>query len=226
MARQEVQVNNGMKMGRGAREALAIRGSRAEVAKTKRDIEPGIYARISALLRGKEEEPKKPPTDYEVIFQSKYRTHRIQIDAPADVIDARGRKSMGRTLFCQFRDWTYSIPKFVKPENARFILTTLREHPAFNADFWEQKDLAADLRVAKVAQVVDLLERDKDIKNTVLDYLSERDFVDPLLGDITKEELDGAEAEEAEEAEAQPRRGRRPVVRPAAKRGRRPAASA
>src|SRR5687767_8522099 len=104
MGRQAVRVNSGMKSGRESRD---------DMFRQRREVGPGIYARISALLRGKEPEKQAPKTPHAIVFQSRYSGHRIQIDAPADVIDARGRKTQGRTLFAQFRNGTFSIPKFV-----------------------------------------------------------------------------------------------------------------
>lgn len=215
MGRQAPVVNSGMKQSRAAR---------GEIADAKREVGAGIYARISALLKGKQPEPEevKPQTPYEVVFQSKYRRHRIQIDSPADVIDNRGRKSMGKTLFAQFNEWHYSVPKWIgnKPKpgqemgDADFILKTLREHPAFNRDFWEEKDNSHEIRVAQVARVVDMLEKNKDIKDTVLDYLTERDFVEPTLDGQGPVDLDSVHEDEDDEPPV--RKSRKPV-KPVAK---------
>lgn len=205
MGRQAAVVNEGMKQSRAAR---------GDIAATQREVGAGIYARISALLKGKQPVPdtKRPANAYEIVFQSKYRRHRIQIDSPADVIDNRGRKTMGRTVFAQFSEYHYSIPKWIKVEDAEYILKVLREHPAFNRDFWEEKDNSHDIRVAQVARVVDMLEKNQDIKDTVLDYLTERDFVEPSLDGLPPVDLDAVHEEE-EEPEA-PLRARKPVRKP------------
>ncbi len=204
MARPAPVISTGMK---------ASRGARAEAANTKREVGAGIYARISALLKGKTPEPKAPATPYEVVFQSRYRSHRVQIDAPADVIDARGRKTQGRTLFAQFRQYHFSIPKFIKLPQAEDMLAILRAHPAANKDFWEEKDNSHEIRVAQVARVVDLLEKDPDVKSTILDYLTEQDFVESQIGAgdaPTVDELAGAEEVEEPVRKAT----RRPTPKP------------
>ncbi len=220
MGRQAPVVNSGMKQSRAAR---------GDIAATKREVGAGIYARISALLKGKQPEPatQKPQTPYEIVFQSKYRGHRIQIDSPADVIDNRGRKTMGRTLFAQFRDGHFSIPKWIKLPDAEYMLNILRTHPAFNRDFWEEKDNSHEIRVAQVARVVDLLEKNADIKDTVLDYLTERDFVEPALDGLppaSDDELQAAREDVDAEDEA-PVRPRKPAARKPVKPKRRATAS-
>ena len=214
MGRQAVVVSDGMKSGRGA--------SRSDVARAQREVGAGIYARISALLRGKEPEKQGPAKPHEVVFQSRYRRHRIQIDSPADIIDARGRKTQGRTLFAQFQDHLFSIPKHLKDDQKQFMLDVLKQHPRFGVDkdFWEQADLDHKARVAQVARVVDLLEKNEDVKNTVLDYLTERDFVDPLLkgeGPTAQEIADADMAEDVED-EKPKRRTAAPAKPPTRKR--------
>jgi hypothetical protein len=205
------------------------RGARSDIANAKREVGAGIYARISALLKGKQPEPAstKPQTPYEIVFQSKYRGHRIQIDSPADVIDNRGRKTMGRTLFAQFREGHFSIPKWIKDADAEYMLNILRTHPKFNQDFWEEKDNSHEIRVAQVARVVDMLEKNRDIKDTVLDYLTERDFVEPALDGLAPPDLDALAEDEDEDEDAPQvtrRKSRKPVRKPVARkpvRGRR-----
>lgn len=221
MGRPVPVVKTGMKqLGRDARE------DRQTAVNTKREVGPGIYARISALLKGKQPQtaPTKQLTPWDVVFQSKYRRHRIQIDSPADVIDARGRKTMGRTLFAQFDNWHWSIPRWIKKlDEANFILDILRNHPAFNQDFWEEKDNSHEIRVAQVARVVAMLEdeKNKDIKETLLDYISERDFVDPALDGLGAaapegEDMDALEAGDAEPEEPVRRKPVRKPVKPSA----------
>jgi hypothetical protein len=144
--------------------------------------DPGLYARISALLRGKNlvvDRGEKTPWD--VVFMSKNSHHMVQVTAPEDVVDPRnGRKIRARPIMVVFNNCLYSVPrvKYRDPVVAQGIVDWLRGHPNFKLDFWEQKDLANEALIRKTVHVIESISGDKAVREVALEYLTQNDFVD------------------------------------------------
>lgn len=206
--RVQPRVNEGMRSGRDTPGRVVPEGDRSD---------PGLYARISALLRGKNiivDRGEKTPWD--VVFASRYAHHMVQVTAPEDIVDGKtGRKTRGRPIVVIFNNSLYSVPrhKYRDREQAQQIVDWLRGHPNYKLDFWEQKDMANEATIRKAVHVIESVSSDKGIRETVLEYLTNNDFVDDetritggsefgstVVGEGEgDEDLDGAEDETGDE---------------------------
>lgn len=178
MGRPTPIVQDGM---RAPRAALAAEG-----------IKTGLYARFRARLADKVAEAKERRKSdvWGTVFTSRYSRHRIQLTAPRDIILQDGTKIQGRPLVAQFVDSTYKLPKKLecqnpgcdKPnhpdEDAIEVVKRLRAHPNYGLgrDFWETADALDEGKLRKMATVAAALESDPDVKNAVLDFITEEEF--------------------------------------------------
>lgn len=178
MGRPAPIVQDGM---RAPRAALAAEG-----------IKTGLYARFRARLADKvaAAREKRRGDVWGTVFTSRYSRHRIQLTAPRDIILADGTKIQGRPLVAQFVDSTYKLPKKLecqnpgceKPnhpdEDAIEVVKRLRAHPNYGLgrDFWETADALDEGKLRKMATVAAALESDPDVKNAVLDFITEEEF--------------------------------------------------
>lgn len=171
--RMQPRVNEGMRAGRDAPGRVIPEGDRTD---------PGLYARISAIMRGKNlvvDRGEKTPWD--VVFASRYSHHMVQVTAPEDVVDGKtGRKTRGRPVMVVFNNSLYSVPKHKvrKADEAQEIVDWLRGHPQYKTDFWEQKDMANEAKIRQTVHVIEAVSADSGIRETVLQYLTANDFVE------------------------------------------------
>lgn len=198
--RAEPSILTGPRAGRGTPERDQQTTSVPET------VHPGLYSRISALLRGKNlivEKAEKTP--YEVIFTSKYSRHMIQVTAPEDQVDGKtGHKTKGRPIVVRFDKGVFSVPKKYNTEQATTIIKWLRDHPNYGRDFTEQKDVANDLLIRRTVQVIESITESKPMREAVLDFLSRGDYLDEDKGDsegLGNRVLDEVEDEEDGEDE-------------------------
>lgn len=167
------------------------------------EINAGLFARITAFMADRgAPKVKRPPTPYEVVFESRYSRHRIQIDSPEAQIDARGRKIHKRPLVAQFDHGMFSIPKRLPLAEAEYMLGILRDHPAVKSkEVWEQTDLNQAVQVKKIATIVDSMKKDPELHKSVLEFLETEDYTDETEVPAVEEEIEAA-AEELEPAPA------------------------
>lgn len=171
--RIQPRVNEGMRAGRDAPGRVVPEGDRSD---------PGLYARISAIMRGKNlvvDRGEKTPWD--VVFAARNSHHMVQVTAPEDIVDGKtGRKTRGRPVMVVFNNCLYSVPKtkYRKVEDAQMIVDWLRGHPNYKLDFWEQKDMANEAKIRQTVHVIESVSADPGIRETVLQYLTANDFVE------------------------------------------------
>lgn len=121
----------------------------------------------------------KPVTPYDVIFQSKYRKHRVQVTSPADRLDpSTGILIRARPIAARFEDGIYRIPRQLDRKDADFVLERLRQHPNYGIgrDFWEQADMIDEGKIKATADSIALLQSNPDIRQSVLEVLESTDF--------------------------------------------------
>lgn len=208
--RETPRVITGTRVGRGDQ----ARGADDPKTQGAQTVHPGLYSRISALMRGKNllPTPKAAKTPYDVLFGSRYSRHRIQVTSPEDERDPRtGRKIQGRPICVVFKDNVFSIPKKYSLKEAEDILQWLRSHPSYGVgkEFWETKDVQNDAKIRDTVHMVEQLAQDEGMRETVLEFLSRGDFLEdetvagetPSFGARVLKDGEEAEDEEDEEDE-------------------------
>lgn len=194
--RQSPQVLDGLRAGRD---------TPGRVVPGVTQSEPGLYARIASLLRGKNlivDRAEKTP--YQVVFASRYSALRVQVTAPEDQVDGKtGHKTKGRPICVKFANSMYSVPKKHTPAEAQLIVDWLRDHQQYKIDFWEQQDMANEATIRKAVSVIEAVSGDEKIRETVLEFLTgQTDFVedqtttDSALGSTVVDDEDQDEDED------------------------------
>lgn len=97
------------------------------------------------------------------VYVSKFRRYRVQVTAPADVVDPlTGRKTRGVPVKAQFEDGVY-VNDTKDLELRAKIDTYLQENPYFGkygsaAEFWLASDQESTLKAAKLKSARDTLK--------------------------------------------------------------------
>lgn len=136
-------------------EVLAgTRGPRSERIESMREVEERALTEPAQVgLRHKNG----------TVYISKFRRYRVQITAPADVVDpATGRKIVGRPVTAKFEEgvWTNDVKNLAERER---IDSYLQENPYFGkygsgAEFWLASDQEQTVKAAKLRAARDTLK--------------------------------------------------------------------
>lgn len=143
----------------------------------------------NAVVAGTKRNPVAFDGD-EIVFQSRYANHRIQVTAPPDMKDPfTGRITQGRPKVAQFRDHILRVKK--KDQDT---IEWLSEHPAFRRDFWLFSEVQEAARAAEREQAKRVLA-DPEQRAALLAELKESGELDFTLPTPAAE----SKADEAED---------------------------